>query len=398
MRKCLVVTAFLISIVLLTNLVMAAGSVTITSQVLDSAVRPGGETTVFLTLTNPSTTASVATIRLYITPGPYITSSMSVAEIGGLDASSSQQTALTVKINPEATSTVSYITAKATYYTDSIQRETTVNIPITIRRIPILQLENISYTPSIVEPGNKVLLNFNLKNDGDGSAKDIKIILNQSAQKFVAEGSPEIFVDNIEPKDSKLISFNLVIDPSLDIGTYSIPISLSYLDEIKTSNYSAIKYVGLTVSGKYNFIITQSQTVVAPGKEGSVDLEIANGGNQKALYLTVKILPSDILTQITPSTIYVGNLDSDNYDLEKFTFKVDETALPGVYPLNLQLSYKDPYGKSYNEDAQVDITVSSIKEFSESNSSGSSKFYFVIIIVVIAIIAYFIYKKFKKKK
>lgn len=390
-------TLLFITLVLIVNSSVATGSLTIASQVLDSTVRPEGETTVFLTLTNPSTTTAVRNIKLYILPGPHITPSSTYLEMGSLDATASQQTSLTVQVSSAATSMTSYITVKATYYTDSTQYQTTVNIPITIKRIPVLQVAEVQYIPSLIEPGNRVNLNFNLKNVGDSPAKDVKVVLNQTTQKFIVEGSPEAFINFIEPKESASVSFNLVIDPSVDIGIYSIPISLTYFDETKTTNYSATKYIGLTVSGKYNFIVIPSQSVVAPGKKGTVDLEVANAGTQEALYLTVKILSSYPIEVIQP-TRYVGNLKSDDYDIQEFTFKVDERASPGTYPLKLELTYKDPYGKTYNETSQVDIVVSSTKEFAASDGKGLSPATIVITILVLGAIIYFGYKKFRKKK
>lgn len=398
MKKYLLILSLLISLSLLVNLSVASGSVTITSQVLDSSIRPGGETIVFLTLTNPSTTTPVTNLKLYILPGPYLTSSMSYVEMGGLDATASQQTSLIVKADSSATSMTSYILVKATYYVGATQYQTTVNIPITIKRVPVLQIENVEYIPSTVERGSKIILNFNLKNEGDGPARDVRIILNQLTQKFIVEGSSEAFIDTIKSKETVPISFNLVTDPSLDVGTYSIPISILYLDETKTANYSATKYIGLTISGKYNFIVTGSHDMVAPNKRGKIDIEVANAGTQEALFLTLKVLPSDPIIQITPSSLYIGNLKPDDYSTEEFTFKVSENASPGVYPLNLQLTYKDPYGKGYNESFQVDITVSSLSEFSRLKGEGLSTLNIIVIVIVVGTITYFSYRKFKKKK
>jgi hypothetical protein len=394
MKKYLVLAAFL-SLLLFVNVSMAAGSITITSQVLDSSVRPGGETTVFLTLTNPSTTASVTSVRLYILPGPYIISSVSYAEIGGLDASASQQTSLTLKIDSAAPSTTSYITTKVTYYTDSIQRETTANIPVTIKRIPILQLEQVTYTPNIIEPGNTVTLSIDLKNDGDGSAKDVKVSLNQTAKIFIVKGSPETFIDEITSKNAATISFVLTIDPSISIGTYSIPISLSYSDETKTSSYSSTKYIGLTITGKYNFVFAlDSQDVIVPGKTGTITVKAANAGTQDAQFSTLTVIGSDYFESITPSVAYIGKISSDDYDTEKFTVKASDSAKPGNYPIQFQLEYKDSYGKSYNETFETNVRISSKEELPKASFSP---FLILGLVLIIALVVFLVFKIIRKK-
>lgn len=398
MKKYILTPIIFTSLIFFINSVVAAGSVTVTSQVLDSTVRPGGETTIFLTLANPSTTASVSNVKLSISPGPYITPSANYIEIGGLDISSSQQTSLTAKVSTNAISTISYIKVKVDYYVGTTPYESTINVPITIKRIPILQVSEVQYIPNLIEPGNKVTLYFNLKNEGDGPAKDVRVILNQTTEKFIVELSPETFVDSIGPKEAMSVSFDIIVDPSIDIGTHTIPITLIYLDETKNTNYTAVKYIGLTISGKYNFIITPSQSIVAPGKKGNVDIQVSNAGTQEALYLNLRILPSDPIIEVTPSAVYIGNLKSDDYDTEKFSFKINDNADQGVYPLNLQLNYRDPYGKTYTEDFEVDMTVSSIKEFNSSKEGKLSPFTIIVVILIIAAVAYFVYKKIKKRK
>jgi hypothetical protein len=224
------------------------------------------------------------------------------------------------------------------------------------------------------------------------------VILNQTTEKFIVELSPETFVDSIGPKEAMSVSFDIIVDPSIDIGTHTIPITLIYLDETKNTNYTAVKYIGLTISGKYNFIITPSQSIVAPGKKGNVDIQVSNAGTQEALYLNLRILPSDPIIEVTPSAVYIGNLKSDDYDTEKFSFKINDNADQGVYPLNLQLNYRDPYGKTYTEDFEVDMTVSSIKEFNSSKEGKLSPFTIIVVILIIAAVAYFVYKKIKKRK
>lgn len=398
MKRYLLLASFVMFVLVISSLVFAVeGSLTITWQVLDATLRPGGETTVLLTLTNPST-VGVRTIELFISSGPYITPSTSYLEIGGLGGGESQQTSLIVNVDSTAISTTSYIKIKATYYGDSTKKETIINIPIKIRRVPILQIEGVNYTPTLIEPGNTVNLSFDLINNGDGPAKDISIALNQIEKVFVTE-LEETFVSEIKSGQKTQISFTLMIDPSVAIGTYSIPVSLEYLDETKTENYSSTKNIGLVIAGKYNFVITlESQSVVAQDTQGSATVKIANAGTQKARFLTVKVLPSDALIDISPKSIYIGNLKSDDYETGEFNFKVDKLISPGSYPLNLEIEYKDLYGQAYTETYEVDIKVSSTAEFSQAYQTRISWYIIGIVGLFAIVFIYYIYRRLRKKK
>jgi len=398
MKKYLLLASFLVFVLITSSLAFAVeGSLTITWQVLDATLRPGGETTVLLTLTNPST-VGVRTIELFISSGSYVTPSTTHMEIGGLDGGESQQTSLIVNVDSTAISTTSYLKIKTTYYGDSTKKETIINIPIKIRRVPILQIENVNYTPSLIEPGNIVQLSFDLTNNGDGSAKDISIILNQIEKVFVTE-LEEVFVSEIKSRQKTQISFTLMIDPSVAIGTYSIPVSLKYLDETKTENYSSTKYIGLAISGKYNFVVTlESQSIVAENTQGTATLKIANAGTQEARFLTVKVLSSDPLIDISPKSIYIGNLKSDDYETEEFNFKVDEFTSSAFYPLNLELDYKDLYGQTYTERYEVDIKVSSTHEFSVAHQTRIPWYVIGIVGLFAIVFIYYVYRRLRKKR
>ncbi len=393
MKKYFLIT-FVFASLLLISSAFAESSLTISYQVLDSEVRPGGETTVFLTLTNPSKAEAVRNIRLYISSGPYVVPSENYLEMGNLAASASQQTSIKIKINSTASSTISYLAVKANYFTDSTSQESTVNIPITVKRISILQISNARYREKIIESGNTVKLLFDLINNGDGSAKDVRISLNQTGKLFVTD-TGEAFLPEIKPSGLETLSFILTIDPSVSIGTYSIPVFLTYSDETKTSTYSVVKYIGLTVSGSYNFIVAlDSQDVIVSGGTGSATIKIANAGTQDAQFLSIKVLESEDFEQVTPSIAYVGKLSSGEYDTEKFTIKTNKLNNPGTYPIPLQLDYKDSYGNSYKETFDVNMRISSQEELAKKSFFP---FLIVIIILIIVLIVWIVFKLMKKK-
>lgn len=375
-------------------------SVTITPEVLDNVLRPGGKTAVFLTITN-SSAENADEVRLQFSAGPHLTADTDSVILGALASGSSQQTSLNITVGSSATATISYLTIKATCYSDSTSKTTNANIPITIKTVPILQIDNVKFVQpdngdnlTSIGPGNIVRLEFDLVNHGDGSAKDIEISLNQS-NLFAVSGSGENFVNEIKPDNSVELSFVLTIDPSVSAGTHSIPVSLAYLDEIRNENYSTTEYIGLTISGEYNFIVTlHSQEASTPGTLTSATVKIINAGDQKARFLTVNVLSSDPLIDITPQTVYIGNLNSDDYDTQKFSFKTQEVA-PGTYPLRLEIYYKDMYGMGYTEQHSVNVRLYSADELP---GGGVSPSVIAVVGFVVILVGYFMFKRLRPKK
>ncbi len=387
--------ALLFFILLIAHVALAAeGSLTITYQILDDTIRPGTETTVLLTARN-SGTASSRDIKLSISAGPNINVSTNFINLGNLASSASQQTSLNIKIDPQAKASSSYLSIKATYIPDSTQAETHLNIPIKITTTPTLQVSDVKYNSSSIEPGNTVEMILGIANNGDGSAKDVKIILDQS-DLFITMGTGEKFVNEIQPSEVVEFPFVLLINPSTAVGTYSIPVSITYADEARTSNFSVSKELGLSVTGSYNFLITlESQDTLIPGSKGTATIKVVNAGNQEAQFLTLQVLPSDPFADIIPQTSYIGNLKSDDYSTEKITLGVNKNAVPQPYPLNLELGYKNAYGKAYVETRSVYVKVYSE---SEVQRIGVHPLLILGIVVVIIIVAYILYKKFKRKR
>jgi hypothetical protein len=104
----------------------------------------------------------------------------------------------------------------------------------------------------------------------------------------------------------------------------------------------------------------------------------------------VKVLQKDNLTKTVPETIYVGNLKSDDYDTEKLTIETSNIE-PTKYTLKLQLQYQDIFGKSYQDDREIDISITQKQAgFPVALAAG--------IIFVLLIVGVFVYTKMRRKK
>jgi hypothetical protein len=367
----------------------ATVSLSVAWQLSSNVTKPGSDSTVYVTLTNTGTDLS----GIIITPtaGPYIkiTSGYKL-ELGDLPASSSQQAAISIKADENATSTTSYVFLEIIYYYSNSQYKKTLYIPVTIKREPILQIKNVNFSKEL-EPGNTVFLTFDLKNEGIGDAKDITVSLTQTSNFIVSSSSGEFFVSILSKSESKTLTIPITVSPDALIGTTTIPIKLTYYDETRTNNYTETKEIGALITGKYNFIVTaESQDIITAGTSGFITIKIANAGNEEARYTTVKVIQSNNF-DISPTIIYVGNLKSDDYDSEKLSLNVGPVE-PGYYPVSLQITYKDSFGKSYDEIYSVNAKVYSKAEYSLAHQT-QSPFSMLVIIVIVIVVFFIAYKK-----
>jgi len=372
------VLSFALFTLLFSNMVLA-GSVMLNWQVLDSYIRPNGETTILLTLSNPSTTTGVNTVKLYISSGLYLTPSTNYLELGGIGTSSSQQTSFTVKANAQAVSMVSSVSVKATYYDDSTYRESTVNIPITIKKEPLLQIENVTYDNSL-EPGNAVNMLFDLLNAGDGSAKDVNVALSPSSV-FTIIGSNEILVSQLNQGERTKISFPIRVNPDAAVGISTASVVLTYKDETKKLNYTVSKSIGMSIIGGAELVVAVEETKnLYLGNPGTVTISISNIGTGAAKFLTVKA-SSDFGAKES----YIGNLNPDDED--SIVLEQNLARAKGPYNISLEMTYKDEYNNRFSETKSLQV-IPPKEPFRISRN---------MIIIVLAAAGIWYWKRRKKK-
>ena len=199
-------------------------------------------------------------------------------------------------------------------------------------------------------------------------------------------------ISSVNSNSFSIVPVSVVVSPDAEQGVYPLLITLTYSDQTGTEqNISST--LGLRVIGDFRFIVSlDSQSLIAPGMSGTAEIKIANAGTQEAQFLTVSMADSSPLVGIKPAVIYVGNLESDDYDTETVSFVVGSTS-PGEYPINLEIAYKDIYGNSYSDLYSAGVTV-----LSSDYVAAQTRDYSFIFYIAVAVIAYLLYRKFRKKK
>ena len=340
---------FLLAVLFMLGSVALAASLTVTYNVLDSYVRPSGQTTVLLTFTNPSVTEEMSNLKVTVTAGPDLSVSPSLIEVGTLGTGSAQQASVVVTASPVAKAQQSYISVYASYGSSSVTRETRISIPITIRNPPLIQISNVKFTPS-PEPGSTTEMSFDVLNNGDGPAKDISISLTQSSGLFTVSGSSEGFIPSIPAKGKETVSFKITIDPKASVGTQLIPVKFIYFDEGKTASYNETKNIGLPISGTADFIVTLDKTEnFYFGRTGTASISISNSGTGTAEFLTIKTS-----SPYGAKESYTGKLEPD--DTETIDVEQDLGGATGKYDITVDLIFRDSYNNPFTITKKVSVT------------------------------------------
>jgi hypothetical protein len=369
MKKAILLSV--IFLILLSSTVFATVSLDVKWQTAVETLRPGAETTIALTLSNTGTTDLT---NVVITPngGPSITVTSGVTELGGLPAYGSSQGSISLRADKTAESKTSYVYLKVQYYTGTGTYDKTFTIPISIKREPILQIINVNYS-DIVSPGKTITVKFDVKNSGLGPAKDLIVSLDQTSKLFsIPSSAGEVVIESLGSEETTTVPFTITVDPEADVGINSIPVILTYFDETKVNSYTDTKYIGLTVTGKIDFVVT----VIKTGS-GVAEISIANRGTAPAEYLAIKATSGS-----TSKEYYIGTLDSGDYESIDF-------PQPGMgnFDVTLDLVYRDKFNNDYVEEKKV--TVNPTFELNPG---------LLAVLVIILVGTFWYYNKNKKKK
>ncbi len=374
----------------------ADGSLNLSWTLLDNYLRPSDETTLILDVQN-MTSWKIYNIDVSFVTKPDLTTTLSEFSLYVLPDMNHHSTSLKITAADNAASGIYYIEITAKYHVENLnadEEELRVWVPLAVVSEPLLKVEGLEYDLSVIEPGSDVTVSFDVKNYGDGIAKDLVVSLDQTSGFFTADLN-EKYVGEVPVNGSRNISFNLTINQGLDVGSYTIPIMLVYKDETRREVLSGMEYAGIKVYGNINLITTlNSQDSVASGTSGEMEIKIANAGTMEVEFLQLNILETSVLVDIIPSNIYIGSLKSDDYDTERISFKVGESVASGVYPISLQLDYKDPFGQEFTETKTVDLRVLSAGELGDN--VGLPVWQMVLVLAVAALIVYYVLRKRRK--
>ena len=275
----------------------------------------------------------------------------------------------------------------------------------------ILNVKKVSYAPDPMPPGKKTVLNIELENMADSLLKDIKISLNliavlQTATSITYNELPfstfgttnQQVIKNIGAGKTKTVEFTLIPDPDAGADIYKIPITIEYSDELGT-NYSKSEVISVIVGDEPILEpLIDSTNIYMEGQVGEVDISFVNKGTTDVKLLDVKLKESDYVKVISASSVYLGNIDSDDYETADFKVYVNDVD-GSKLPLIINYNYLDPTNNKYEKQETLYLDIYSkneAKKYGLDGAGSSSGGIFAVIIIIV--VGYFGYRWWKKRK
>ncbi|MBD3164839.1 hypothetical protein GF323_06600 [Candidatus Woesearchaeota archaeon] len=270
----------------------------------------------------------------------------------------------------------------------------------------VLAINEISSNPEKMLPGKEAEVSFNLENMATSVLKDIKLKLElfttvgttTTELPFTPIGSGnEKTISKIDSRKSEEVDFKLFVDSDAESKVYKVPYTLTYSDEIGT-NFTRSGYLGLMIDAEPDVSINIDNTdIYSAGAKGTIDIRIVNKGFSDVKFVDLVLSETENFEILSNPEVYIGNIDSDDYESAEYTLLVNGRATEEVnLPLNVE--YRNSNGKFYSEDINLKLELFSGKELQQRTNGGGNSSVGIIVIIVILVVGIFVWRRWKKRK
>jgi hypothetical protein len=249
---------------------------------------------------------------------------------------------------------------------------------------------NADYTS--IFPGEEGKVNVDLHNNDNFDVEFVSIELNLGALPFIAVGSSEKSVDEINEDDKESVTFTIKPSTGIIPGDYEIPYTLKYTNVDTGISTTKTGSFGLRVSAKTELAFSVESKNNVIDQKGKITLKIVNKGLGEVKFVSVQIFPQgyDLLSA---DTIYIGNIASDDSDTASFDVFFN-TLSPSAYA---KITYKDIDNKDQSKTITLPVNVYTQEKALELGIIQKSNTLLYTGIIIVLLLIWFVYRKIKKR-
>lgn len=263
-----------------------------------------------------------------------------------------------------------------------------------------INVVSIATKPAQFLPGQKGNAVIVLKNTADSTLKNIKVTMDLSSATvpFAPLGkSTTYMINNMAGGEEETATFEIIATPEADSGIYKIPLSIEFSDNVG-NNYTSSEIISLIVGGTPDLLTNvEPEILFLSGTTGDIRVNIINRGLVDVKYVTVKIENTDDFELLSNDEVYIGNIDSDDFDSASFSIHISP-SFSGDLSIPMTLTYMSANNDAFEVDETLEMRVYTASEAQSlgliSKSSTSMMFAAIVIVAVV----YIGYRKYKKRK
>ena len=244
-----------------------------------------------------------------------------------------------------------------------------------------VQINLTNQNPDAARPGEPVELTVSVQNVGNTALKDITVTVNPEYPFSKVSGEAlEKTVSYLNARqnnnDAAVLKFKLMTDANASEGTYNIDITTTAKEGVSSSSTTTTtKTIQLEVRGKeYAQIVTINKANIDMAKEEPLEFIITNTGNSplKNMVVSWKDPKGVILPVYSDNTKYIKYLEPGQSVTIAYSVMADVNANPGLYTLDINLSFEDYESKEKGIQTTAGLFVGGETDFDVSFSESSA--------------------------
>tara|TARA_Y100000034_G_scaffold136851_1_gene216384 strand:+ start:6435 stop:7352 length:918 start_codon:yes stop_codon:yes gene_type:complete len=266
-----------------------------------------------------------------------------------------------------------------------------------------LILEKATYDPSPAEPGKYVDVWITVQNFGNKNIENSWIKLDPSYPFYLTGSDNGIEeVKLLTSGREKVLEYRLRVDDQVVGGNYVLDLILCE-DELCTTKIKTTQTtISVNTGGKPNLEIgLENSEIFTPGKLGEITVSAINRGKLGMKFLIIEIQESELFEIISPSRVYIGELNSDDFETEDFQIYLKPTTQNSQdIKVDIKVEYSDENFKEYTSIEKIEFKAYSLEDAQDMGliSGGKRNFEKItLLLIVFAGIIFYIRRRRKKK-
>jgi hypothetical protein len=420
------IMSIIIMLVMLTNLVFGQSfqtptiSISILNQDPDP-VNPGEYVELRFKIINERAGSSAKNLEIKLSPSYPFTLDPNEDEvklIGDLPALGNGENALVVKyklkVDESVVEGVNKINVEYKHdNSDWVSQEFDVNVQTRDANIAVVSVETV---PEKIKPGEETIVKVKVKNMADSTMRDVALKLDLTYSSVLTTAtlasfdslpfaplgsSTEQKISSLKPNEVHEFEYNLISYSDAESKVYKVPIVITYYDELETQ-YTKNDIMGLVVGTKPDLSVIVDETDLMVGKRtGTVSIRFINKGFSDVKFLDVTVPSNGKYELLSPEEVYVGNVDSDDYETAEFkVYLKEEKNEEHEIMLPVKVEYRDANNNIYTENIELMVNIHKSSKITGTNPMQSliGTLFGFGFLVLIALAFFFIGRRAGRRK
>ena len=265
----------------------------------------------------------------------------------------------------------------------------------------VIHIFNISSDPGIVEPGKETTLKIGIKNIADSFIKDVKVTMDLNLLDISTIGSTnQQIIQKLDGGKKKVLEYQIIPDADIDVAVHEIPLEIEFKDNVNNL-YEVNHTFGLRVSSPVQYLIYVDDSEISTlNKFGEVSIKISNPGVNDIKFLTAELKSSPSYEILSTPTIYVGKVESDDYETVGYDIYANEFDEDNIIILRLLMKFTDSFNEEFVVEEEVPLRLFSSDEAQKYGIVAKPSYtgLVVLVLLIVAGVWFYLYRRKKKKQ